>query len=100
MKSDTPEANQAAMEDAQKLAAIRKALGAELERRRALGEDIDGAGTEGERRAADPALCPRGACRRMGVCRPPRSGHCADDPDERMRRRIAERLRAIRDAMA
>lgn len=83
------------VERQRRLAWLRRALGEEIERRRARGEPMDGDWSS----AGGPEsahLCSRSRCRRKGVCRPPRGRACVNHPAEAMRREILERLRSLR----
>lgn len=85
------------MDEQRALAEIRKALEAEIARRRASGEwdeDPVAPASDGAH-APDPALCPNRPCRRAGECRPPAGGSCLNDPAERMRASICAKLEAV-----
>jgi hypothetical protein len=83
------------LDEQQALARIRRTLGAELARR--PPEELACVPVRGAV-AGNPALCPRPLCHRKGECRPPEGGPCLNDPADRMRLGVCERVREIRRA--
>lgn len=87
------------MDEQQALAEFRKAIAAEIARRKASGEwDEADAPAPGGAQTHDPALCPNRPCRRAGECRPPEGGPCLNGPAERMRAQICAKVKALRGA--